>query len=305
MPTFSSCVSANLCAIQPYRFNHTNDPQKAYTDFFCLGVSLEERRMTHQERIRIFDSQGEPYKQAFQIFLHHTDQKRNAKRWLQEVVDQLPVRMVFIDAGAGNGEVTKAFAGAFQRTIAIEPNLYLRNQLQQTLPTVEAIGLPILAAQPGARGDLILCSHTFYYIPSEEWLAHLERLVSWMSPTGVTIVVLQHRESGCMNMVHHFFGHRFELRRTADAFHARHRDRYDVVTRRDPAYVQTPDLGKAYAVAEFMLNILDIEYAPTRQAVEAYLQAHFATEDGSYRIPVDQDFLQIRNRQGYESGPDR
>ena len=108
-----------------------------------------------------------------------------------------------------------------------------------------------------------------------------------------------------MNMVHHFFDHRFELRGTADAFHAKHGDRYDVVTMRDPAYVQTPDLGKAYAVAEFMLNILDIQYAPTRQEVEAYLQAHFATEDGSYRIPVDQDVLQIRNRQGYESGPDR
>jgi len=88
--------------------------------------------MTYQERIRIFDSQGEAYKQAFQIFLDHTDQKRNAKRWLQEVVDKLPTRMVFIDAGAGNGEVTKAFAGAFQRTIAIEPNVYLRNQPPHT-----------------------------------------------------------------------------------------------------------------------------------------------------------------------------
>src|SRR5687768_13029518 len=130
--------------------------------------------MTHQERIRIFDSQGEDYKQAFQIFLDHTDQKRNAKRWLQEVVDRLPVRRVFIDAGAGNGEVTKAFAGAFKRTIAIEPNVYLLNQLQQSLPTVEALGLPILAAQPAAQGDLVLCSHTFYYIPPEEWSVHLE-----------------------------------------------------------------------------------------------------------------------------------
>lgn len=252
--------------------------------------------MAHQERIRIFDSQGEAYKQAFQIFLHHTDQKRNAKRWLQEVVDQLPVRMVFIDAGAGNGEVTKAFAGAFQCTIAIEPNVYLRNQLQQTLPTVEAIGLPILAAQPVARGDLVLCSHTFYYIPPEEWLAHLERLVSWMSPTGVTIVVLQHRESGCMNMVHHFFGHRFELRQAADAFRAKHGDQYDVVTTLDPAHVETPDLDKAYAVAEFMLNLLEINCAPTKQDVEAYVQAHFATHDGGYRMPVHQDFLTIRHR---------
>jgi hypothetical protein len=252
--------------------------------------------MTYQERIRIFDSQGAAYKQAFQIFLDHTDQKRNAKRWLQAVVDRLPSRRVFIDAGAGNGEVTKAFAGAFTRTIAIEPNVYLLNQLQQSLPTVEVIGLPILTAQPVAQGDLVLCSHTFYYIPSEEWLAHLERLVSWMTPTGVTIVVLQHRESGCMNMVHHFFGHRFELRAAADAFQTKHGDRYDVVTTLDPAHVETPDLDKAYAVAEFMLNLLDIQSAPTREDVEGYVRASFATQDGKYRIPVHQDFLEIRHR---------
>ncbi len=252
--------------------------------------------MTNQERIRVFDSQGEPYKQAFQIFLDHTDQKRNAKRWLEKVVDGLMAREVFIDAGAGNGEVTKAFVSAFARTIAIEPNVYLLTQLQEALPTAETIGLPIMAAQPAVQGDLVLCSHTFYYVPQEEWLAHLERLVSWMSPTGVTIVVLQHRDSGCMNMVHHFFGHRFELGRTADTFRTKHGHRYDVMTTLDPAHVETPDLGKAYAVAEFMLNLLDIECAPTRQDVEAYVKANFATHNGGYRIPVHQDFLQVRHR---------
>ena len=252
--------------------------------------------MTTPECIRVFDSQGEAYKQAFQIFLDHTDQKRNAKRWLQQVVDALPSRNVFIDAGAGNGEVTRGFAGAFDRTIAIEPNAYLLNQLQQVVPAVHAIGETILAARPAALGDFVLCSHTLYYIPADQWLAHLERLVSWMSPTGVTIVVLQHRESGCMNMVHHFFGHRFELRRIADEFRAKHGDRYDVMTTLDPAHVTTPDLASTYAVAEFMLNLLNIDHAPTRQDVETYVQAHFATHDGGYRIPVDQDFLQIRAR---------
>lgn len=252
--------------------------------------------MTTPECIRVFDSQVEAYKQAFQIFLDHTDQKRNAKRWLQQVVDGLPSRNVFIDAGAGNGEVTRAFAGAFKRTIAIEPNAYLLNQLQQVVPAVDAIGETILAARPAAQGDFVLCSHTLYYIPADQWLAHLERLVSWMTPTGVTIVVLQHRESGCMNMVHHFFGHRFELRRIADEFRAKHGDRYDVRTTLDPAHVTTPDLASTYAVAEFMLNLLNIDHAPTRQDVEGYVQAHFAMPDGGYRIPVDQDFLQIRAR---------
>jgi SAM-dependent methyltransferase len=252
--------------------------------------------MTIPECIRVFDSQGETYKQAFQIFLDHTDQKRNAKRWLQQVVDDLPSRNVFIDAGAGNGELTRYFAAAFDRTIAIEPNAYLLNQLQQVVPAVHAIGETILAARPAAQGDFVLCSHTLYYIPADQWLTHLERLVSWMSSTGVTIVVLQHRESGCMNMVHHFFGHRFELRRLADEFRAKHGDRYEVMTTLDPAHVTTPDLASTYAVAEFMLNLLNIDHAPTRQDVEAYVHAHFATPDGGYRIPVDQDFLQVRAR---------
>jgi ubiquinone/menaquinone biosynthesis C-methylase UbiE len=250
--------------------------------------------MTHEERIRIFDSQGAAYKQAFQIFLDHTDQKRNAKRWLQQVVDRLPRRNVFVDAGAGSGEVTRTFTQAFERTIAIEPNGYLLKQLQQVVPDAETIGQPIMRAEPAAQGDLILCSHTLYYIPAEEWLSHLERLVSWMAPTGVTIVVLQHRESGCMNMVHHFFGHRFELRRTADMFRMKYGDRYEVVTTVDPAHVVTPDLATTYAVAEFMLNLLDIQLAPTKHDVEAYVQANFASSDGTYRIPVDQDFLHIR-----------
>lgn len=252
--------------------------------------------MTQPEPIRVFDSQGEDYKRAFQVFLDHTDQKRNAKRLLQGMVDDLPARKIFIDAGAGNGELTRAFAGAFDHTIAIEPSTHLLTQLQRVIPQAETIGTPILSTNPKVQGDFVLCSHTFYYIPPEEWLAHLERLVSWMSPTGVTIVVLQHRESGCMNMVHHFFGHRFELRQAADAFRAKHGDRYDVVTTLDPAHVDTPDLDKAYAVAEFMLNLLEINCAPTRQDVEAYVQANFATHDGGYRIPVHQDFLKIRHR---------
>jgi ubiquinone/menaquinone biosynthesis C-methylase UbiE len=251
--------------------------------------------MTAHECIRIFDSQGAAYKEAFQIFLDHTDQKRNARRWLQQVVDTLPTKRIFIDAGAGNGEVTKAFAGAFARTIAIEPNLYLLKQLQQALPSVEAIALPILTAQSPAQADLVLCSHTFYYIPQDQWLEHLERLVSWMSPTGVTIVVLQNPETSCMNMLHHFFGHRFDLRRTVEAFQCQHRDRYRVVITTDPAHVDTPDLVKAYAVAEFMLNLLEMAQTPSRREVEAYLEANFKTQDGRYRIPVHQDFIEIRH----------
>jgi hypothetical protein len=245
----------------------------------------------------VFDSQGEDYKRAFQVFLDHTDQKRNAKRLLQRLVDDLPERKVFIDAGAGNGEVTRAFAGAFDRTIAIEPNMHLLTQLQRAVPQADAIGTSILATSPKALGDFVLCSHTLYYIPAEEWLAHLERLVSWMSSTGVTVVVLQNRGTACMTMLEHFFGHRFDLGELADTFRAKHGDRYDVTTTLDPAHVETSEPAVAYTVAEFMLNLLPISQPPARRDLEAYVASNFATSDGTHRLSVHQDFLQIRARQ--------
>jgi hypothetical protein len=252
--------------------------------------------MTPPEPIRVFDSQGEDYKRSFQVFLDHTDQKRNAKRVLQRLVNDLPASQVFIDAGAGNGEVTRAFAGAFDRTIAIEPNAYLLSQLRRAVPQADAIGTSILAASPEARGDFVLCSHTLYYIPADEWLAHLEQLVSWMSPTGVTVVVLQNRGTACMTMVEHFFGHRFDLGGLADAFRAKHGDRYDVTTTLDPAHVETSEQSVAYTIAEFMLNLLPISRPPARQDLEAYVAKHFTAPDGTYRLSVHQDFLQIRPR---------
>lgn len=253
--------------------------------------------MTQPEPIRVFDSQGEDYKRAFQVFLDHTDQKQNAKRMLQKLVDDLPERRVFIDAGAGNGEVTRAFAGAFDRTIAIEPNPYLLTQLQRTIPQADAIGTSILAASPQAQGDFVLCSHTLYYIPADEWLAHLERLVSWMSPIGVTVIVIQNRGTACMAMLEHFFGCRFDLDGLINAFRTKHGNRYEITTTLDPAHVETSEPAAAYTVAEFMLNLLPISQPPARRDVEAYVATHFAASHGTYRLSVHQDFLQIRPRQ--------
>lgn len=251
--------------------------------------------MLKSESIQVFDSQGEAYKRAFQIFLDHTDQKRNAKRFLQRLVDGLPRCDVFIDAGAGNGEVTKAFAPAFHRTIAIEPNAYLLAQLKGAVPQAEAIGRPILAADPKTSGDFVLCSHTLYYIPAEEWLAHLERLASWISPTGVAVVVVQNRGTDCMSMLDYFFGHRFDLQQLEQAFREKHGDRYDVVITTDPAHIETKEASTAYAIAEFMLNLLPMAQSPSRAEVEDYLVKYRST-DGRYRLSVDQDFMQIRRK---------
>jgi len=69
-----------------------------------------------------------------------------------------------------------------------------------------------------------------------------------------------------------------------------------LVTTLDPAHVDTPDFASAYMVAEFMLNLLTMRHPPKRQDVELYIKTHFVEADGTYRIPVHQDFITIRSR---------
>jgi hypothetical protein len=117
-----------------------------------------------------------------------------------------------------------------------------------------------------------------------------------MSPAGVTVVVVQNHDTACMAMLDHFFGHRFDLHQLAQAFREKHGNRYDVAITLDPAHVETSELASAYAIAEFMLNLLPISRPPARQDVEDYLAKHCCLNDGTYRLSVHQDFLQIRER---------
>src|SRR5271170_6340770 len=84
--------------------------------------------------VGVYDSQSVAYHHAFQVFLDHTDQKVNARRWLDDLVRALPMRRVFVDAGAGNGQVTSWFMDRFERTIAIEPSPSLSAELRRVCP---------------------------------------------------------------------------------------------------------------------------------------------------------------------------
>src|SRR5262245_60396135 len=147
--------------------------------------------MSTPARVQVYDSQGQAYHDAFGVFLAHTDQKIKAREWLDRLVQGLPARRVLIDAGAGNGQVTAWFLDKFERTIVNEPNASLRADLKKHCPKAEILADTIMDTHPGAVGDLVLCSHVFYYIEGAQWLDNLEQLTCWVSPQGLVVVVLQ------------------------------------------------------------------------------------------------------------------
>lgn len=262
--------------------------------------------MLQTETIAVFDSQGDAYRESFQTFLAHTDQKEQARRWLSRLVESLPARRVFIDAGAGNGKMTAWFADRFQRTIAIEPNPHLRRELVETCPAAEPLSEGILAARPAAAADFVLCSHVFYYIDRGAWLETLGVLASWLAPQGALVVALQNHDSDCMRMIDHFFGRRFDLSQLAAEFRDARGAAYRVDLQTAPASIVAPDFDTAETIAEFMLNLLPLKGgepgdprpgllpAPAREDAAAYIRQHFADGAGGYRFSCDQDFLLVR-----------
>jgi SAM-dependent methyltransferase len=248
------------------------------------------------ETIAVYDSRSREYHDAFQVFLDHTDQKLKAQKVLSGLIDGLPSRRVFIDAGAGNGMVTSWFTGRFARTVAIEPNASLRHDLARSCPTAEIVADQILNARVATSGDLILCSHVFYYIDASEWMPTLERLASWLAPGGLLVILVQNHDTDCMHMLNHFFGKRFLVSSLARQFEEAHARSYAVQIDTDAARIETRDFRSAYGIGEFMLNLLPISQPPERRALEGYVQSHFERPDGSFRFSCDQDFIQIRKR---------
>lgn len=249
--------------------------------------------MDYDGPIAVYDSQTAAYHDAFQVFLDHTDQKLRTREWLDRLVETLPSTSVLIDAGAGNGKVTAWYVKAFERTIAIEPNPYLCDELRTTCPDARVLPTTILEAQPDAPGNLILCSHVFYYIDPSERIRHLEKLTSWVAPGGVLVVIVQHHETDCMRMLDHFLGLRFNMAELTAQLGETFDDRYQLELDLIPARIRTKDLDAAYTVAEFMLNLLPVSHIPDRRAVAAYVEEYFANPSGGYDFSCHQDCLVI------------
>ncbi len=251
--------------------------------------------MSGTELIDVYSSQGDAYRQAFRVFLDHTDQKTNALSWLDREVAALPHRDVLIDAGAGNGVLAARLLPAFARTIAIEPNPSLADELAIACPTATLWRCGIVDAAPDSHASFIVCSHVFYYLDPGQWMAHLRHMAGWLAPGGVLAITIQNPDTDCMRMVGALSGARFDLADLAERFKRSEAADFRVEHVTVPAHVTTGDLATAFIVAEFMLNLTTLNRPPARATVEAYIERHFRRSEGNgYRFSCHQDFLRVR-----------
>ncbi|MFF7994616.1 class I SAM-dependent methyltransferase [Kitasatospora xanthocidica] len=255
-----------------------------------------DTRTKDADPVRVLDVASADYRRVFELFLAGTDEKPVTHVRLSELVAALPHRRVLLDLGAGDGRTTAYLARSFDRTVAVEPSEAMREKLAVTCP--EAVILPdrLDRVRPPEPADLVHLSHVLYYVPEADWFDTVSRALDWTAPGGTLLVVLQNPESPCMRMAAHFTGVRYDLAPLAARLRAQHPED-DIALESLDLHYRAPDLAEAVDVAEFMVNVADLatlDPRPSRAALTAYVQDHFARPDGGYAIGHTQDMLIVR-----------
>ncbi|MFJ7907116.1 class I SAM-dependent methyltransferase [Kitasatospora sp. NPDC096204] len=255
-----------------------------------------ETRTRDADPVRVLDVASADYRRAFELFLAGTDEKPITHARLGEIAAALPHRRVLLDLGAGDGRTTAYLGRSFERTIAVEPSAAMREKLRTACPDALVLPEPLDRAHPPEQADLVHLSHVLYYVPEADWLGTVTRALDWTAPGGTLLVVLQNPESPCMRMAAHFTGVRYDLGPLADRLRERHPE-HDHALETLGLHYRTPHLAEAVDVAEFMVNVADLatlDPRPSRTALTAYVQEHFALPAGGYAIGHTQDMLIIR-----------
>ncbi|TWT32882.1 class I SAM-dependent methyltransferase [Blastopirellula retiformator] len=248
-------------------------------------------------KVRAFLSDTDDYRVAFETFLANTDQKVNARAWMDAEIQKLDDTDLLVDAGAGNGELTKYLVERFGSVVAIEPNPFLLDQLKADYPDVLTVADGILAAKvPPQSASLAICSHVFYYIPPDQWQVNLEKIASWLKPGAKAWIILQSGDTDCMAMRAHFGEQTFSLEPVREEFVKEQGDAYDAVMHSIDAHITTKNLKDAYVIAEFMMNMLPLESPPDAVDLEAYVEQYFAESPTSYRFSCTQNVLELTRK---------
>ncbi|MDJ0679314.1 MAG: methyltransferase domain-containing protein [Xenococcaceae cyanobacterium MO_167.B52] len=270
-------------------------------DYICGDIqdSLLNNKQNWEKPIPVFRYENQVYKDYFAWFLQHTDEKQRIWNWFsEEFLPRLETRDVLIDAGAGNGEIMSHFLPKFHRCIAIEPSPAFTTDLLKLIPEQYLYQTTIIDAPLSLpKANLVIESHVKYYIPAEEWEINTDRLISWLTPGGCLVEVLESEHSDFQRMRAEFLGQKYvtELQQFAWQYGRRKNVEIEVDTRR--AWVSCTSLEMMLGIAIFMMNDVPPDVLsnhsgrPTYKQLARWIHQNSYSPDGVYRMSCVQDFV--------------
>ena len=238
-----------------------------------------------------YDWTSAEYADAFHTLLSCSAEVETRRTFIQSQIEQQSPRNYAVDWGAGSGDLTELLLGRFANCAAVEPAEEMRKILRQRFPSLDLLDGDLSTAQPDEELDFGLMSHVLYHIPDEHWLSLTLRVASFLSRSGVLVVLLKNAESGCNRMLQHFGAPAFDLVKRLSAPHAE-RDAFDFSFQRLPAGIQTNTFEDTTSIARFMMcdrDAEDFDDSLSEQAFQDYVQEHFwdsETNTGSWNYQL-------------------
>ena len=221
------------------------------------------------------------YAEAFATLLRSYDSREDLYSVVRHLLTHIPAEAAAIDWGAGTGDLTRILLERVRTVFAVEPSPALRLILAANFPAARIIDGTIATAVPPRAVDVGLLSHVLYHIPDHLWGACVLRAATYLSPTGVLLVVLKDPDSACNQMLEHFGAPPFDLPAGLMGVMRTHKE-FDFSFSHSPHTLSTTSFEDTMRIARFMMADRD-EIAFSRQPSESqfqdYVRAHFWDEE--------------------------
>ena len=214
---------------------------------------------------------------------------------------------VCLEVGPGDGTLlTPAMHAAHRRCIFIEPEAKLGEALKRRYPdellmnsTLEelkpdALDRALVALQQHdgrlAHLDLIQLVHSLYYVPREDWLPQLGKLLIALSPGGSCLIVLTDAETAVAKIYKKYTGSNYDLVEFAREFD-RGYPAWQSTTGVLPGVVRVKGFDELRQIVRFLLSYRPFD-PPTTQEFDRDLGDNFGEQAaGAFEIDLRQRFL--------------
>lgn len=138
-----------------------------------------------------------PYSGLFERFLTLTREKELQARTIGEIIP--PSSRSYLDAGAGNGDLSRRLKPRFQRCVVIEPNVEFHAQLATFADEVIAGSIDEVNIKDNF--DFILCSHVLGYVPKDRRPDVVAKLFRCLNQNGVLTIVYNSSASDVIRVI--------------------------------------------------------------------------------------------------------
>jgi SAM-dependent methyltransferase len=141
------------------------------------------------------DNKDQAFREEFEVLSTGTDEYAFTIPTIRStVIDQLPQRELYLDVGAGHGNLTRHFAPLFQRTVVVEPNPVLLNEL---LDWAKGQGVTMTghnsvwdaSVKLNETFDFAVMSHVLYYMPASARADFVGRAFQLLKPGGRLVII--------------------------------------------------------------------------------------------------------------------